>query len=79
LWGDEMQNNNISKRLAYMQFLQRENHTRHHKHDKDMLQYEYIKNGDARGIKLAVDGFLSDVSGKLSNEPLRNAKYLFVQ
>ena len=68
----------IPRRLTYMQFLQRENYTRHHKYEEEMLQFEYIKNGDLRAIDLAVDNFMSDVTGKLSDNPLRNAQYLFI-
>jgi YesN/AraC family two-component response regulator len=50
----------------------------HHKHEEDMLQYEYIKNGDTRGIDEAVKMFLSSAVGKLSDDTLQNAKYLFV-
>jgi len=61
-----------------MQFLQRENYTRHHKYNEDMLQYEYIKNGDIRGLEYGVNIFSSDLTGKLSDNPLRNALYLFI-
>lgn len=61
-----------------MQFLQRENYASHHKYDYEMLQYEYVKNGDPRAIDLAAEIFLSQGTGKLSEDPLRNAKYIFV-
>lgn len=68
----------INKRLMHMQFLQRENYASHHKYDYEMLQYEYVKNGDPRAIDLAVEIFLSSGTGKLSEDPLRNARYIFV-
>ncbi|MCL2426164.1 MAG: AraC family transcriptional regulator [Oscillospiraceae bacterium] len=68
----------IPKQIVYTQFLQRENYTRHHRYDEEMLQYEYIKNGDARGNEAAEKMFASEATGKLSDDPLRNIKYLFV-
>jgi YesN/AraC family two-component response regulator len=68
----------ISKRLTHMQFLQRENLTSHYKYDYEMLQFEYIKNGDPRAVDFSVEIFLSDGTGKLSDDPLRNAQYGFV-
>lgn len=62
----------------HMQFLQRENYLSHHKYDYEMLQYEYIKNGDPRAVDLAVEIFLSGGTGRLSEDSLRNAKYVFV-
>ena len=72
MWTD------ITKKLVYTQFLQRENFTRHHRYDEEMLQYEYIKNGDPRGIDAAEKMFSSNLVGKLSEDPLRNIQYLFV-
>jgi len=68
----------ISKKMVYTQFLQRENFTHHHRYDEEMLQYDYIKDGDVRGIELAVSLFSSDLTGKLSDDPLRNTQYLFI-
>jgi YesN/AraC family two-component response regulator len=69
---------NMNQKLALAMFLQRENFTPHHKYDEDMLPYEYIKNGDPRGSDEAVKMFSSNKVGKLSDNPLRNAKYMFV-
>lgn len=68
----------MNKRLTHKQFLQRENYASHHKYDYEMLQYEYIKNGDPRAVDLAAEIFLSGGTGKLSEDPLRNAQYIFV-
>ncbi len=69
---------NINKRLTHTEFLQRENYSSHHKYDEEMLQYEYVKVGDPRAVDLATEIFSSNLTGKLSEDPLRNAQYLFV-
>lgn len=59
-------------------FVQRENSLRHHSYDEEMLPYEYLKNGDLTGVELASKIFQSDSVGKVSDNPLRCYKYLFV-
>lgn len=70
--------NNIDKSMVHLSFLQRENFTKHHSYDDDMLQYEYIKNGDLRSIEASKNIFLSNTVGHLSDDELRNAKYMLV-
>jgi YesN/AraC family two-component response regulator len=69
---------NISKKLAYLEFVQRENSKRHHTFEEEMLQYEYIKNGDIRSIDESKKIFNSNLVGHLSDDPLRNMQYMFV-
>lgn len=73
-----MSMSDIHRKLTHKAFLQREHLTSHYRYDEDMLQYEYIKNGDPRGVDEAVKTFRSKGAGKLSEDPLQNAKYLFV-
>ena len=67
------------RRLRYMEFLQRESGVRHHTHEEDSYQYELIKAGDAEGAAAETRRILaSGLPGHVSDDPLRNAKYLFV-
>lgn len=63
----------IRERLAQLEFEQRENGTRHHTYDEDLMQYQYMKMGDMRSLEHSCA-----LSGKLSADALRNEKYLFV-
>ena len=66
------------KHLVYAEFLQREESRYHHGYDEEMLQYRYIKEGDLKSIKESQRMFRSGINGKLSSNPLRHLKYLFV-
>ena len=67
------------RRLRYMEYLQRETGDRHHTHDEDSYQYELLKAGDAEGAAKETKRILaSGLPGHVSDDPLRNAKYLFV-
>lgn len=69
---------NIDKKVAYLEFIHRENNLRHHSYDEEMLQYEYVKNGDIRAIELAKKRFNSFKLGHRSNSKLRDKQYIFV-
>ncbi|MCM1507997.1 MAG: AraC family transcriptional regulator [Ruminococcus flavefaciens] len=71
-------NENINKKLEYLEFLNRENNFSHHKYDEEMLQYEYIKNGDLRAVDESKKMIRSENSGHLSDEPLKNLLYLCI-
>lgn len=66
------------KKLAYLSFIQRENAGYHHTYDEELLQYEYLRDGDPRAIEESKRLFRSGITGKLSEDPLRDKKYLFV-
>lgn len=66
------------KNLTHTAFLQRENMTRHHTYDEELLQYEYIKEGNMSSIEESKRLFRKGNTGVVSNDPLRNTKYLFV-
>ena len=68
----------INKQLAYLDYLNRENHFHHHRYDDEMLQYEYIKNGDLRAIEEADRMIRSVETGHLSDNPLKNLLYLCI-
>lgn len=54
------------------------NEKRHHTDAEDMKQYELLKNGDLRSVSEAEKMFTSDLTGKVSEDPVRNIRYLFV-
>lgn len=66
------------KKLKYLEFLNRENNIRHHRYDEEMLQYSYLKAGNAQAIPESVKMLSSSLPGHTSDNPLRNIKYLFV-
>ncbi len=67
-----------NKALYYQQFLRRENGTRHHKYDEELQMYNMIRDGNMDAVKVAKNLFLSELSGHLSDTPLKNYKYLFI-
>lgn len=68
----------IDKQVAYLEFINRENNFHHHRYDDEMLQYEYIKNGDIRAVEESERLIHSGESGHLSDDPLKNLLYLFI-
>lgn len=68
----------MDKKVAYLEFLNRENSFRHHTYDEEMLQYEYIKNGDMRALEAARNMLHSNLAGHLSDNPFRNRQYLMI-
>ncbi|MDO5522149.1 MAG: helix-turn-helix domain-containing protein [bacterium] len=67
-----------NKFLVYTTFLQREEERYHHSYDEELLQYEYVRDGDMRSIEESKRLFRTNINGKLSNDELRSKKYLFV-
>ena len=68
----------LKKKITHLQFIQRENSMKHHSYREEVLSYEYIKQGDKKAITEGVRIFQSNSVGHLSDNPLRNAQYLFV-
>lgn len=66
------------KKLKYLEYLNLENGFSHHTHREDMAQYEYLKEGNPKALEEIKKMFDPDVQGHLSDDPLRNLKYLFV-
>ena len=50
----------------------------HTPHMVDMLQYEYLKEGNLKAVEASVQVFNAKIQGHLSDDPLRNLKYLFI-
>ena len=68
----------MKKELTYISFLQREEDIYHHSYDEELLQYEYLRDGDMRSIEESKRLFRTGINGKLSSDPVRDKKYLFV-
>lgn len=68
----------IDKQVAYFEFINREKGFHHHRYNEEMLQYEYIKNGDMRAVEEAERRIHSAEMGHLSDEPLKNLLYLCI-
>ncbi|MBQ8972134.1 MAG: helix-turn-helix domain-containing protein [Clostridia bacterium] len=66
------------RKLRYMEYVQREEGIRHHTENEDSYQYELLKAGDMRAVEEAKRIFASDLPGHVSDDPVRNCKYLFV-
>ena len=75
--GDTMKEN-TDRQVAYLEYLNRENSFHHHRYDNEMLQYEYLKNGDTRAIDEAERMIRSAELGHLSDDPLKNLFYLCI-
>ena len=61
-----------------MEFIHRETSDRHHTHTEEMYQYDLLRIGDPKAVDEGVKMFSSDLTGHISDDPLRNYKYLFV-
>lgn len=66
------------QKLHYQDFLRRENNTRHHRYDEELMIYNNIKAGDMQGIEYSMNMFTSNLPGRLSHDAVRNYKYLFI-
>ncbi len=66
------------KKLQYMEYLHQETASRHHTHTEDMYQYDLLRMGDPKAVEEGVKMFSSGLPGHISDDPLRNYKYLFV-
>ena len=64
--------------VGYQGYLNREKDFSHHPYDKDMMQYELMRAGDPKAVEVAREMMKPEGLGHLSDDPLRNAKYLFV-
>lgn len=64
--------------LVHTIFLQREEARYHHTYDEELLQYEYVREGDLRSVEESKRLFRTGINGTLSSDPLTHKKYLFV-
>lgn len=64
--------------VGYQGYLNREKDFSHYPYDRDMMQYELMRAGDPKAVEVAREMMEPEGLGHLSDDPLRNAKYLFV-
>lgn len=69
---------NPDKQLAYMKFLNRENSFRHHYYFEELKQYKMLQAGDPNAAAESRRMMTAETTGHLSDNPVRNMKYLFV-
>lgn len=65
-------------KLWYTEYLRQENSMQHRRYSDEMFPYHLLKEGDVQGVAEALDTVTVGTEGTLSNDPLRNAQYLFV-
>lgn len=66
------------KEVLYLKYLNTENGFSHYSHREDMLQYDYMRIGDDRGLAESAKMFRPDRQGHLSDDPVKNQRYLFI-
>lgn len=66
------------KQLHDMEFRHREQDFQHYNYREEMLTYEYLKKGDMASLTQNDKLYASSQLGRLSGNPIRNLKYLFV-
>ena len=70
--------NDIDKKVAITEYLHREEDQYHHSYDEELLQYEYLRDGDIRSVEESKRLFRTGITGHLSDDPVMDKKYLFV-
>ena len=68
----------IAEALERLAFENREADFHHHTYDEDMRQYELVRSGDPRAPEVGRRMFEGPTTGTLSDDPVKNYKYLFV-
>lgn len=76
--NDEYKIEDFNKKLVYTTFLQQEEERYHHSYNEELLQYEYVRDGDMRSIEESKRLFRTGITGTLSKDPVISQKYLFV-
>lgn len=66
------------RKLQHLEYLHRETSDRHHTDTEDAYQYDLLRMGDPRAVEEGIKMFASNLPGHISDDPLRNYKYLFV-
>lgn len=69
---------NTDKQVAYLTYINRENNFHHHYYDEEMKQYELLKAGNLAGVEESTRMMTRDFDVHLSEDSVRNVKYLFV-
>ena len=69
---------NIAAQVSWEIYENRENGTRHHSYEEEMKPYRMMQKGDAGALEASQKLLLSPLMGKLSADPVRDAKYTFL-
>lgn len=67
-----------NEEIRNLQYKNSESGFAHYPHNEDMLQYEYLREGNPAGIAESAKMFEPAKQGHLSDDPVRNIKYLFI-
>ena len=66
------------RQVAYLAYINRENEFQHHGYSEEMKQYRMMQAGDSRAVAESQAMMRKTLPVGLSEDPLRNAQYLFV-
>ena len=69
---------NSEHELAEKSFFQREYHIKHSPYEKEFEFYECVREGDIKKLERIIGPIVSEGTGRLSNDDIRNMKYHFV-
>lgn len=68
----------VEQELTHTTFLQREYNFKHTTYNDEISTMSAIRHGDVEKARHIIDTFLDDGCGHLSDDPSRNAQYMFV-
>ena len=66
------------RQVAYLAYINRENEFQHHGYSEEMKQYRLMQAGDPQAVEEGQRMMRRTMPVALSEDPLRNAQYLFV-
>ena len=66
------------RQVAYLAYINRENEFQHHGYSEEMKQYRLMQAGDPQAVEEGQRMMRKTMPVALSEDPLRNAQYLFV-
>ncbi len=66
------------RQVAYLAYINRENEFQHHGYSEEMKQYRMMQAGDPQAVAESQAMMRKTLPVGLSEDPLRNAQYLFV-
>lgn len=66
------------RQLLYLEFVNRENHFRHAGRGQELLEMELLRDANPQAVEHGDQTFREALQGRVSRDPVRNYKYLFV-
>lgn len=69
---------NLDDDLFRILFLHRESNERHERYEEELDRFSAIHDGDSQKAKSIVETFRANTYSHLSDDPIRNRRYLFV-